>query len=264
MRHTFFALCFSLTASIALGGEIEVIYSQPTFIPLVGDHGVYSVQERSEGVDDPDRAIAYDNFTLDKPVDLTGIEWGGIWAEPLPGALSDVDFIVSIWGDDDGKPDLSGALLEKVYMGGNSVGQSGPDMTVVGNSDESPMTPTTPGGGPGADYTGDLPGITEGTFSGTTELNAGNYWISIIADQTFDNPFVVDPEWQWALGEGPNDGFYSSDRTLDPPDTPEYGILQESGDLAFTLHGMIVPEPSGLLSCLVGLMLAGLSRRRRA
>lgn len=259
-------LCkFIITSSLCLtasAASAATLWNQPRYEPDSGDHGAYSVQDQNIGSTDPDLAKAYDNFSLTNLVELTGVDWDGIWAEPLPGALSDVDFIVEIWNDDAGKPDLSAPIMTKIFEGGATIGLSGPDLTVVGVADISPSTPTTPGGGPGATYSGTIPGGVG--FSGTNILGPGDYWISILADQTFDNPApVVDPEWQWHISN-PGDGFYQRDRTLDPVDTPEYGLLVGEKDLAFRLRGEIVPEPNTIVLSMFGVAALGLFRRRRS
>lgn len=252
-------LSLCLTASVA---SAATLWHQPRYEPASGDHGAYSVQDQAIGSTDPDLAKAYDNFTLTNLVELTGVDWHGIWAEPLPGALSDVDFIVEIWNDDAGKPDLSAPIMKKVFEGGATIGLSGPDLMVAGVADISPSTPTTVGGGPGAEYWGTIPGVAG--FTGTNVLGPGNYWISILADQTFENPApVVDPEWQWHISE-PGDGFYQRDRTLDPVGTPEYGLWVGEKNLAFTLKGEIVPEPNSIVLSMFGVAALGLFRRRRS
>lgn len=265
LNTSIFALCV-LTATQAFAQ----LPDQQAFEPATNDHGVYSVQDQALGNADPDLAKAYDNFSITGPgYILTGIDWVGIYAEPLPGAVSDVDFLVEIWKDAAGVPDLgSGPILSKLYEDGNMIGEAGDDITVVGNGDVSPATSTTVGGGPGADYWGVLPGSVAGSFSGSTTLLAGDYWISIIASQTFENPApVVDPEWQWHVSNPGGDGFYSRDRTLDPAGTPEYGLLiteDGSKDLAFTLKGELIPEPSGMLLGMLGMVGVGFLRRKRS
>lgn len=217
------------------------------------DHGPYSVQDQTLGAADPWRAIAYDNFSISSSYNITGIDWVGIYSEPLPLPASDTDFIVQIWGDSSGVPDISSPLHTFTFEGGATAGLGGADLTVTANGDVSSSTSTTIGGGPGFDYSGTI---------SSTLLTAGDYWISIIADQRFDNPTLVDPEWQWHTGTGPGDGFYAYDATLDPVGSPEYGILQPDKDLAFAIRGSLVPEPQSAIMILMGLSLAGLVRHR--
>ena len=80
----------------------------------------------------------------------------------------------------------------------------GPDLTVTALGHVSPMTDATPGDGPAFHYEGAVAPI---------DLAAGDYWISILANQLFDNEEpIYDPEWQWHLGDGPGDGFTAYDR----------------------------------------------------
>jgi len=217
------------------------------------DHGHYSVQEQTLGAADPWRAIAYDNFSLSSSYNITGIDWVGIYAEPLPASPSDTDFIVQIWGDSSGVPDISSPLHTFTFEGGATAGTGGGNLSVTANGDISSSTSTTVGGGPGFDYSATI---------ASTLLTAGDYWISIIADQLFDHPSEVDPECQWHTGTGPADGFYAFDAVLDPVNTPGYGILQPDKDLAFAIRGTLVPEPQTALMVLMGLSMAGLLRRR--
>lgn len=226
--------------------------NQPAMEPPAGqDHGVYSLQDRTFGAADPTRAIAYDNFSQSQAYNLTAIRWTGIYAEPFPANLSDTDFVVSIWGDAGGLPDLSSPVKSWTFFGGANAVQSGPDLTVTANGDTNPTTPTTPGGGDGFDYRAPI----------NFQLGAGKYWISIIADQTFDNPQpIVDPSWQWHLGKGPGDGFYFEDLELNQPLTKDG---TEGKDLAFIFEGTVVPEPHSAVLAALGFLLVGTLRRRR-
>lgn len=245
LKIFFSALCVSIAAAPALAA----LPNQPSVEPPAGaEHGVYSVTDQALGGSDPAAAIAYDNFTLSSAYNLSGATWTGIYAEPLPGALSETDFIVSIWGDSGGAPDLSSAILSWNLDGGPASG-SGPDVTVVGNGDVSTNTASTPGGGPGFDYS---------TTSIGGTLGAGSYWISIQADQRFDNVApVVDPEWQWHTA-GDGDGFYLEDLAIN-----QELVRDTDKDLAFSLQGTVVPEPSSALLGLLGMLSIGMLRRKR-
>ena len=262
-----FCLCALAICSQAYG----VLPDQPRFVPAPPtDHGAYSVQLAGSAGTDPDLAKAYDNFTITGTYNLTGIEWSGIFAEPIPGAAGPDDsgtsvetiaWAVEIWGDDGGAPDLaSGSLpgLEWVFQGGIVPGSSGLGgspggsqvISVTSNGDVSPATAATVGGGDGYDYVAEFD---------TVVLPPGDYWISIISEQTFNSPFpLVDPEWQWAFGSGGDGAFYEQDRTLGIDELATNGL-----DLAFKLNGTLVPEPSGLLLGLLGFGTLGLLRRKR-
>lgn len=248
MRISICSLCAALI--FASSPLLAALPAQAPIEPATGDHGAYSVQNQDLNID-PDRAIAYDNFSLSGDYTLTGIAWTGIYAEAFPDDRSDTDFIVEIWNDASGVPDLGGLpVLSWSFEGGAIAGTGGADLTVTGNGDVSPNTPSTFGGGPGFDYEGSLSGM----------LSAGDYWISIIADQTFESS-DFDPEWQWHLGSG-TDGFYASDSRLDPDGTPAYGILQDGKNLAFELKG--VPEPSGMVLGLLSFVPFAMMRRKRS
>jgi len=241
----FSAACISFAAVQASAA----LPNQPSTQPATGDHGVYSVTNQALGGSDPKAAIAYDNFSLSDAYNLSGISWTGVFAEPLPAARSEMDFIVSIWGDLGGAPDLSSAPVLQWALDSGFAGGSGSDVTATPNGDVSPSTSTTPGGGEGFDYSAGI--------SGT--LGSGSYWISIQADQLFDNlDPIVDPEWQWHLGSGPNDGFYLEDLAIN-----QELVRNTDKDLAFSLQGAVVPEPTSGLLLLCGAFGLLLTRRRK-
>lgn len=229
--------------------------SQPYVIPAAGDYGAFSVQEQGLGLSDPALAKAYDNFTLGAAWNITGIDFTGVYAEALPAALSDTDFVIEIWNDASGTVDTSAAVATFVLEGGPAAGTGGADLTVTQLAHVSPATASAVGGGEAFHYEG---------IVATTTLGPGNYWISIIADQTFGNVHpIVDPEWMWHLGTGPGDGFSAYDRLFDDPTDPISGTLQADKDLAFALKGSLVPEPSSIMLGLFGFAALGLLRRRK-
>lgn len=253
MKNMLLALCTLFTATQLMAQ----LPSQPVAPKEAGDtatdNGAFSVQDQSLGSADPDRAIAFENFTLSAETILTGIDWSGVYAEPLPAALSDTDFVVEIWGSTGGVPDLSGPILAWTFEGGPVAGTGGADLDVTPNGIVSNSTGTQVGGGPGFDYMAAIGGT----------LAAGEYFISIVADQNFDNAApVVDPEWIWHVGSG-TDGFYAADFTNDPAGTPAYGIFQPGFNLAFELKGSVVPEPATSLLALFGFAGLGMFRKRR-
>ena len=253
---SFFALVTSLVAVCLAAATSSADISQPVYTPAEGDYGVYSTQNQLYGPNDVDLAKAYDNFTVGADgFEIAGFSWWGLYAEPFPSSdRSDTDFIVEIWGSDSGLADTaSGPVYTFNFEGGSTAGTGGPDLTVTALGYTSPATDYTVGGGEAFSYSGSVdPGAV---------LSAGDYWISILANQTFSNPTEFDPEWQWHLGTGPGDGFAAYDRTLDPPGTPLAGILEAGKDLAFEIHE--VPEPSAGLMAACGLLSLGLIRRKR-
>lgn len=240
------------TVFVATSAQAQ-LPAQPFVIPSDGDYGSYAVQDQAVGPEDEALAKSYDNFTLTAGYHIEGISWSGIYAEPLPVSPSETDFLIEIWADADGKPNLA-VPLHTIGLNGGTAGTSGPDVSVTALGHTSPATNATPGGGPAFGYDASLSAVT---------LPPGDYWISVLADQRFDNQVEIDPEWQWHLGMGPSDGFYAFDRLLDPVGTPEYGFLQEGKDLAFELRGTLVPEPSAIGLAMLATLSALAFRRRR-
>jgi len=223
----------------------------------VGNSGEFAAQDQTVGPTDPWLAKAYDNFTLTQDILIEGFCWHGLYAEPFPAARADTDFIIEIWDVDPNNqlPDVAGgALLTFTFEGGVVAGTSGSDLTVTDMGYDSAPAGNSPGGGDVFHY--------DATLANGTALAAGDYWISILADQTFPNPFPkVDPEWQWHFA-GAGDGFTTFDRTTMPPGTNQQGLLVPGKDLAFAIKG--VPEPSTILMALCGLAPLGLLRRKRS
>ena len=224
----------------------------------IGNSGVFAAQDQTVGPTDPWLAKAYDNFTLPSDVVIEGFTWSGLYAEPLPAARSDTDFIIEIWGVDPGNglaDVFAGPILTFQLEGGVVAGTSGPDLTVTdAGYTSAPVPGITPGGGEVFNYVGDV---------ASTSLAAGDYWISILADQVFGNaPPVIDPEWMWHIGTGGDGIFTTFDRGNAPPGTNQQGlVVSEDKDLAF---GIIIPEPSSILMALCGLAPLGLLRKKRS
>jgi hypothetical protein len=261
MKKSLLCLAITLIAMANLASAdlpVHSIFEPPASPPT--DHGVYSVHEDPLSTPDPDQAKAYDNFSLSSAYIIDGINWHGIYAEPIPSPGANVDFLIEIWGDDSGMPDLGNQAASFFLLHGpatDAVGTTGDVTRSVPDSGAhvSPLTDTTPGGGPAVQYDAAL---------APTLLPAGDYWLSIQAVQLFNSPNAVDPEWQWHVGEGPNpDGFFSADLTLDPGLGIKGKLVQPDKDLAFELKGM-VPEPSGITLALLGLASFGVVRRKRS
>ena len=107
---------------------------------------------------------------------------------------------------------------------------------------ETTLISTAPGGGPVFRYDTMLP------FSG---FEAGDYFVSITALQTFPSAApTIDPLWQWHLGAGSGDGFFTYDDVFDDvgDGTPFAASFEEGKDLAFTLNAAeLVDDFDGML-----------------
>jgi len=250
--------------------------NQPMLIPAAGDYGVFSSRDQSYGPQvygtttgsfDPYLAKAYDNFTLANDFIIDGFGWAGIYDEAFPVDAStsyptpaDTDFVVEIWNTNPAYNDhadvWAGPVLSFNFEGGATAGAGGADMTVTQLAHNSPATVTVPGGGNAYKYDANVT---------PTTLAAGDYWISILADQEFTTVGQNDPIWMWHLGTGPGDGFTSFDR-LDPaPTSPlQSGNFIAGKDLAYSIEGKLVPEPSSALMAAFGLVAIGMLRRKRS
>ncbi len=245
--------------------------NQPWVLPASGDAGVFSSHDQFYGPQDalmgpfdPALAKAYDNFTFTQDLVIEGFTWAGLYDEAFPSSgPADTDFVIEIWNTNPAFNDhadlSSGPIVQFFIEGGATAGTGGADLNVTLLPHLSPDTITpgtgaTPGGGNAYAYEADV---------APTALAAGDYWISILADQEFTTADEFDPIWQWHLGTGPGDGYTSFDR-LDPsPTSPlQSGNFIADKDLAFGIN--TVPEPSSALMAGFGLVVAGMLRRKRS
>lgn len=258
------------TAAVAvmllIAAQAMAQVNQPFVIASSGDLGVFSSHDQFYGPQDalmgpfdPALAKAYDNFTLTSDFVIDGFKWAGIYDEAFPSSgPADTDFVIEIWNTNpafNNHADLgAGPVLQFNFEGGATAGTGGADLMVTQLAHTSPATVTVPGGGSAFEYH---------TTVAPTALAAGDYWISILADQEFTTANENDPIWMWHLGTGPGDGFTSFDR-LDPnPTSPlQSGNFIADKDLAFEIKG--VPEPSSALMAAFGLVACGMLRRKRS
>ena len=198
------------------------VFDQPIFIPADGNLGPFASVEMDR-TSDPMEAKAWDNFSLHGETFLDSISWDGAYVEPFSSGLTpETDFLVEIYSEEADKP---GTLLYSWNLDGGDAGVSDGDVTstLLGHTAEM--------GGPVFHYEADLP---------KTVVAEGDYWISITAIQSFPNPFPkIDPTWQWHLGSGAGDGFYTYDDVFDDvvDGTPSPTVFEPVKDLSFTLHG---------------------------
>ena len=214
-------------------------FSQPNFIPADGNLGPFASVD-STIASDALEAKAWDNFTLTGTTILDSLHWAGAYIEPFAtGITPETDFVIEIFSNASGMP---GSLVESFFLEGGLAGVSDGQVTSM------LLDYTAEDGGPVFQYYADLP---------KTELAAGDYWISITAEQTFPNPFPkIDPTWQWHLGSGPGDGFFTYDDIFDDPGDNGVGLVdgtpfpaqfESSKDLAFTFGGQQATDFDGSL-----------------
>lgn len=219
-------------------------YQQDILVPTVDELGPFASFDRSyaSSDDDPFEAKAWDNFTLSSETVIDGISWDGAYAEPFAtgtgAATPETDFVVEIFGDNAGLP---GPLLYTFPLNGGDAAVDDALVTTTLRSHSSPS------GGPVYHYEAMLP---------FTAVPAGDYWLSITADQTFPST-GIDPTWQWHLGTNSEgaDGFYYYDDTFDDAGDNDVGAVNgvprpaNAGDkdLSFELHAAELVDFNGML-----------------
>ncbi len=183
------------------------------------------------------RSVLADDFQLSNDAILTDIHWRGFHNPDKGHTISPQEFRIVVLGDTQGIPDNANILLdETLYVGTDN-------QEIVG------LSQGTPSGQSMIDY---WVLLEEGI-----ELEANTtYWLSIASTSDEDQP------WHWHAGS--NNGvkaFHNDDPEV--PEGPEWirsdGPVMRS-DMAFSLTGVVVPEPGqyallgGLLSaaCLLG------------
>jgi len=216
------------------------------------------VSNQDETQPDVDNSIAYDNFTLVSDMIVQGVQWTGGYNGLFNNNSSfrgDIDFLVDFFPHDDvgDKPNTAAGIRSFVLNSGSSGNDDGTDVTTTQNPLE-----TLRNGGRVFDYSSSLTPFM---------LPAGEYWLSIVARQTFPSPDPItestnsdaffDPEWGWRLGMG-GDGNAWQFFALEDPAVPG---SQFNTDFAFSIIG--VPEPGGCILLLAGLSCFAARKPRR-
>ncbi len=172
--------------------EPYIAYSQPAAIPETAGPFA-STNRRLES--DPDAAQAWDNFTFAEVTVIDALTWTGGYSSSLAGAIApETDFLIEIFTDNAGSP--SNAPLHAFHTKGGLAGVDDANVATIELTAGSDIT------GPTYEYHAMLP---------FTLVEAGNYWLSITALQTFPTPEVA-ATWHWNQGSSTAkaDGFYSS------------------------------------------------------
>lgn len=207
------ALIFGVVGSSACLVSAAVVVEQTQ----AGDVGLAStnanvVIEESQG---------YDNFVINQEVEITAVHWTGAFFGVFnadPAVRPETDFVVQFLPDAAGnRPDVSSPIRNFSLDGGQATLNNGTDINenVIGTRGD---------GGAIVRYEADVTPFT---------LPAGEYWLSIQAQQTFaDNN---DPEWLWSLSNNGDSRLFSYDEKFDAIGT-QPGVAFQN-DTTFTLFG---------------------------
>jgi hypothetical protein len=203
-------------------GQAGSAQAAPLFTQVESFPGGWSSQNTPNppGLD----CMALDDFALGQSASITGVQWQGAYhsnyyADPSKGTIT--QFQITFWSNNNGLP---GSVLETYVIAGNA----GEQLVASGSGF--------------LDYS-------YGASLAKPFLAAAHtiYWLSI--QPTADYP----PQWLWRSASG-GDGLLAVINQA-VSDTPQIA----SDDLAFTLSGTEVPEPSTL--ALATAMLIALSGR---
>ena len=243
LRITLFAALSSILMGAVGSAQDVVLFDQPPVVvgnPATGPTSfasTLSVMEDDNTV--PNRT--YDNFTLTSNSTLTALGWQGGFNgvfHPELSFRSEVDFEVTVFGDQLGRPDIGNVVFSQVY----DAGLAGLD---VGTDVQKAVVPDSL--------------LQAGEFTGTNgivldyalpldsvELGAGDYWLSIRALMSFPSEpeDFVDPAWAWLASESGDSLVYNYDEDLDPAE-PGFRVTASTCasaglagcDAAFTLIG---------------------------
>jgi PEP-CTERM motif len=166
---------------------------------------------------------AFDDFTLTTGALVSGVQWqGAYYNPPTQGTITQFELI--FWSDNAGLP---GTALRTYDISGNA------GETFAGSS------------GDFLDYN------YAANLSTPFQVDANTkYWLSI--QPTVDFP----PQWLWRYGTGGDGQSAQIILSVSPNPSP---VLQ---DLAFSLTGISVPEPSTLVMGGIGTSIVLVARRR--
>ena len=213
-------LCISTGPSAAQTAVVEQPFralaaeSQANSIPL------FSNQLPTHPIEiDNARSKIWDNFRLDSTAALTSVEWTGAFDGPFNPALrGELDFQIQVFADQNNQPDFSAPIATWTLDGGTAGTNDGVDVRSEQIEDQFVIR-----GGIVSEYEADLPR--------TLELAAGDYWLSVVALQTFPSDNFFDPGWGWSAGL---DGDGTAFRFESAVTGPEPGT-QLNQDFAFRL-----------------------------
>lgn len=233
VMFTFFANGSLIRGDVTLFEQTSIQLGNPSQSPV----GAFSFDS-----DDPTEAPAraFDNFQLGEEQEISAVQWLGGYNfafNPNDAFRGEIDFKLEVFANVDGtkRPDVGQSLFSTVLtagMAGESAGSSVsksivPDVTA---------SPKSNGQEPGiiVEYAADL--------EQPLTLPAGEYWLSIVAEQTFPSPpptpqelpdEYVDPVWFWVLARDGDKQSYHYDSFFD---RSEPGI-SFSFDNTFSLFG---------------------------
>ena len=214
----------------------DVLFAQPhlTIDDPLGLSFQYSNQlpTHPEELDDA-RSRAFDNFSLSAPVDVTEIRFSGSFDGPFKpqSPRTPLDFWIEIFPDNGaGQPLLDDVLVSRILDAGQAGTDDGVEVRSQERSDDVGARDASV-----VDYrTQNLEPV---------RLDSGDYWMSIVAIQTFPNPDpfedpvngFFDPAWGWHFGGSGRDGDGSF--AFDAIRASEEPGAQSPYDLSFSLMG---------------------------
>ena len=241
------AVAIVVFSTLGLAIEIPLYEQSPISI---GNPATDAISIFSTVSDDPQepRAKTWDNFTLQQDAEITAIQWMGTYNNVFnanDALRGEINFQVEVFANTaQDAPDLSQALHSFVL----DAGMAGiDDGTVVSKS----IAPDAfqADGGIVVDYAAEVT-----PFS----LSAGNYWLSIVAEQTLPSPHPdddpgnpdahLDPIWGWVQSSGGDNLLYQFDQQYDASE-PGFRFTAESCpvqacDATFSLVG--IPPVTGV------------------
>lgn len=201
-RSAVFAL--SMLFASVVGARADVLYEQvsvPIGNPATNSIAVFSTITDAE----EEEAQAWENFSLANSATVSGLTWRGAFDAPFnpdDTFRGENNFMIRFFADNAGAPDLSSTLFEVALDGGLAGLNNGDDL-------QKQILPNAMSAGDGivVDYEADLTPF---------DLAAGDYWLSVQANQTLPSPIEIydDPKWAWVFSSTGTGGLYSYDEAF--------------------------------------------------
>lgn len=212
--RTVFILLLLVTFSADFVPAEEILFDQPHISSPEGVAFLLANQIPTHpDLEDLGRTKVWDNFSLDRCAEVTGFRWTGAFDGQFnpQGPQPELDFKIEVFADKNDSPLLDSALTTWILDAGHAATDDGIDVRSGVRPNETVIR-----GGAVVDYSANPLPI-------STAFDAGNYWLSITAIQTFPSPDpfedpvngFFDPGWGWHIGDGSDSLAYQFDASVD-------------------------------------------------
>ena len=223
MPHVRFPIRFLVLSIAVLANQTafaDVLFSQPARPVSTG--GLFWTSQISPSGGGFD---LWDDFSLSYPATVDAVDWYGSWYAPV-GETSEPnvdEWTVAIYEDNSGLP---GDVIDEQTFSLASV--------------DSVLRGFHTGGG------NNIAAYMLSANMSPIELAPGTYWLLTRATLASE----PNPGWNW----DPTTGDISEGIAIQRGHGPMADFIERPGDRAFTVHGVVVPEPSSMVLAAFGVL----------